>query len=170
MTDVTIRPARHDDAEAMLDIYRPCVQHTTISFETEVPDADAFRTRIDKAQSRWTWLVAQIDGCCAGYAYASMYRERAAYRYSCETSAYVAPGFHRRGVGTRLYAALFERLAALGYCNAYAGIALPNEASVALHRAVGFAPVGVFERAGWKFDGWHDVSWWQRRLRDAPPS
>jgi len=113
--------------------------------------------------------VAEAGGEIQGYAYGSSHRARAAYRWSVETSAYVREGHRGRGLGTCLYGELLPRLAALGYCNAYAGIALPNEGSQALHRRAGFEPVGVFRRVGRKFGSWHDVAWWQRPLRDAPP-
>jgi phosphinothricin acetyltransferase len=97
-----------------------------------------------------------------------MHRERAAYRWSAEVSAYVHADAQRQGIGRLLYEALLEELARKGFCNALAGIALPNDASVAFHRSLGFEPVGVFKAVGRKFDAWHDVSWLQRRLRDAP--
>lgn len=113
--------------------------------------------------------MAERDGECLGYAYGSSHRERAAYRWSVETSAYVAPRAHRQGVGKALYGRLLEALAGRGYCQAYAGITLPNEASMALHLSVGFTPVGVFQAVGRKLGAWHDVAWLQRRLRDQPP-
>lgn len=154
----------------MLAIYRPFVERSAVSFEVDVPDVAEFAKRIDKANERWQWIVAETEGQCAGYAYGSSHRERAAYRWSVEVSAYVHDAHRRRGVGRALYLALFDVLAARGYCNAYAGITLPNPASVALHRGVGFEPVGVFRNVGWKFGVWHDVAWFQRKLRDAPPS
>jgi len=167
---VSIRAATAADAAALLDIYRPFVEATAVSFETEVPTVDAFAARIDKALARWQWLVAEADGRVLGYAYGSTHRERAAYRWSVEVSAYVAEHGRRRGVGRMLYLRLFDALAQQGYCNAYAGVALPNPASIALHRSVGFAPIGTFEAVGRKFGRWHDVAWFQRRLRDAPPA
>lgn len=163
-----IRTASHADAPALLEIYRPYVEHTAISFETEVPTVDEFAARIDKALKRWTWLVAEENGKCIGYAYGSAHRERAAYRWSVETSAYIHADHHRQGVGRLLYEELFQQLESLGYCNAFAGIALPNDASVGLHRSVGFEPIGVFKRVGWKFDRWHDVAWLQRQIRELP--
>ena len=163
-----IRPARISDAEALLAIYAPFVEHTSVSFETAPPSVDEFAHRIEKVLGRWQWLVAEDDGRCVGYAYGSQHRERAAYRYSCEVSVYLAPTHLRQGLGRCLYGELLPQLAALGYCNAFAGIAQPNEASVAVHRAVGFTPIGLFEAVGRKFGRWHDVLWMQRRLRDAP--
>ena len=107
---------------------------------------------------------ATRDGRVAGYAYGTAHRARAAYRFSTETTVYVDAAHRRAGVGRALYEALFVALAARGLHRAYAGIALPNDGSVGLHRAVGFTPVGVFAEVGWKFDRWHDVSWWQRPL------
>ena len=166
--EFTIRDARPEDASALLDIYRPFVIDTAVSFELEPPTIEEFQRRMASAQSQWAWLVAECEGMVAGYAYASAFRTRAAYRWTTETSAYVHPAHRGRGVAGALYRRLFEVLVDKGFCNAYAGIALPNDASVAFHKSLGFTPVGVFHRAGWKFGKWHDVSWWEVRLRDAP--
>jgi len=165
-----IRPARRADAPGLLDIYRPFVEATTVSFEETVPGIDDFAARIEKSLARWQWLVACEDGACVGYAYGSSHRERSAYRWSVEVSAYVDARWQRRGIGRRLYLALFEHLARRGYCSAYAGIALPNEASIALHRNLGFTPCGVFHKVGRKFGRWHNVAWFERALRDEPPA
>ena len=164
-----IRPATPDDAASLLEIYRPYVEGTAVSFETETPSVEAFAARIDKALNGWAWLVAEQDGQCVGYAYGSLHRERAAYRWSVETSAYVRAGWHGRGLGQALYRALFDELAERGYCNALAVVVLPNPASLALHRSVGFEEVGVIKRGGHKFNRWHDVMWLQRVLRASPP-
>jgi phosphinothricin acetyltransferase len=165
----TTRAATAADAAGLLAIYAPFVERTAVSFETVVPTVEEFAARIDKSDSRWAWLVAERDGTLLGYAYGSTHRERAAYRWSVETSAYIDPRFQRQGIGTGLYHALFAVLAQKGYCNAFAGATLPNDASVALHRSVGFEPIGVFRSIGRKFGAWHDVAWMQRRLRDEPP-
>lgn len=169
MSDLEIRDAEARDAPALLDIYRPFITDTAVSFEEEPPMVADFAARIASAQTRWAWLVAEKDGEIAGYAYASAFRTRAAYRFTAETSAYVHPKHRGRGVAGALYRRLFEVLIAKGFCNAYAGIAMPNDASVAFHRALGFTPVGTFHRAGWKFGAWHDVSWWEVKLGDRPP-
>jgi phosphinothricin acetyltransferase len=169
VTSISIRDARAGDAAAVLDIYRPFVTDTAVSFEMEPPTAAEIEARIASAQSRWAWLVAERDGQVAGYAYASAFRTRAAYRFTAEVSAYVHPAHRGGGVARALYRRLFEVLIGKGYCNAYAGIALPNDASVAFHQALGFTSVGVFHRAGWKFGRWHDVSWWEVTLQDRPP-
>jgi L-amino acid N-acyltransferase YncA len=165
-----VRDAMPADAEALLAIYRPFVTDTAVSFEMEPPLVEEFAERIRTAQSRWAWLVAEEAGRAAGYAYAGSFRARQAYQWSVEVSAYVDPRHHGRGVGRALYERLLAFLIDRGYCTAYAGITLPNEASVRFHEAAGFTPVGVFRRAGRKFGAWHDVGWWQRELRDAPPA
>lgn len=166
--DFTIRDARPDDAAVLLDIYRSFVLDTSVSFELTPPTVAEFEARIASAQTQWAWLVAESAGGVAGYAYASAFRTRAAYRLTVETSAYVHPDHRGKGIAGALYRELFEVLRTKGYCNAYAGIALPNDASIAFHKSLGFTAVGVFHRAGWKFGKWHDVSWWEVRLRDEP--
>ena len=166
---LVIRSATEADAPVLLGIYAPFVENTAVSFELAPPSTAEFAARIRKSIAGWAWLVAERDGRCVGYAYGSVHRERPAYRWSVETSAYIAPDSHRLGIGSALYRALFAELAAKGYCNAFAGIALPNEASVALHRGAGFEPIGVFRAVGRKFGRWHDVAWFQRRLRELPP-
>ena len=170
MTDpLVIRQASAADAPALLAIYAPFVAQTPITFEVVAPSVDEFAGRIAKCLSGWQYLVAERGGRPVGYAYGSMHRERHAYRFSTEVSAYVEPSCHRQGVGRALYTQLFEDLATKGYCNAYAGVTVPNDASIGLHSAVGFEMIGVFKNIGWKFGRWHDVAWMQRTLRDAPP-
>ena len=168
LAPLKIRQATEADAPALLAIYAPYVEETPISFETVVPSVDEFAGRIRKYLSAWQYLVAERDGRIVGYAYGGTHRERAAYRFSVEVSAYVDRGCHRQGIGRALYAQLFADLAAKGYCEAFAGITYPNDASIGLHTAVGFEMIGVFRNIGWKFDRWHDVAWMQRRLRDRP--
>ena len=164
-----IRPATAADAESLLAIYRPFVESTAVSFETVVPTVDEFAARIAKALAGWQWLLAERAGECVGYAYGFTHRERRAYRWSVEVSAYVHPGHHRQGVGRTLYERLLEDLVSKGFCNAYAGITMPNEGSIALHRSLGFESIGVFKAVGRKFGKWHDVAWFQRVLRSSPP-
>jgi L-amino acid N-acyltransferase YncA len=164
-----IRAATVQDAPALLAIYRPYVENTPVSFEIEPPDVAAYAARIQKTLAGWQWLVAERDGEVLGFVYGSMHRDRPAYRWSVEVTAYVKPGSQRSGIGRALYQQLFQDLAAKGYCNAFAGVTLPNDASVGLHRAVGFEPIGVFRSIGYKFGKWHDVAWFQRQLRDGPP-
>lgn len=167
---LSIRPARIEDAAALLALYRPYIENTAISFETAVPSLADFGARIAKVLGAWQWLLAERDGVVLGYAYASQHRERAAYVYSVDVGIYLAPVAHRQGIGRALYERLFVDLAALGYCNAFAGVALPNAASVGLHESVGFTRVGIYQNTGWKLGRWHDVLWLQRPLRAIPLS
>ncbi len=159
-----IRLAREADAGAIAAIYAPFVEDTATSFETLPPAREEMVRRIAATTAGYPWLVCEIGDGIAGYAYATQHRGRAAYRWSVDTSVYIDPAHHRRGVGRGLYASLFEILRAQGFVNAYAGITLPNPGSVALHEAVGFTKVGVYERVGYKRGTWHDVGWWHLAL------
>ena len=139
------------------------MRDTWISFELDPPDDAEMARRIADYGSSHGWLVAEVDGVLAGYAYGSPHRTRAAYASSCDVAVYVDPAFARRGLGRALYAALIERLAGK-YHAAYAGIALPNDASIGLHEAMGFTSVGIYREVGWKLGAWRDVGWWQRLL------
>jgi phosphinothricin acetyltransferase len=162
---VTIRFATESDAEAVCDIYAPIVRDTPISFEVEPPTPEEMRQRIARTLEVLPWLVCERDGRLLGYAYASRHRERAAYQWCVDVSAYVAANARRMGVARALYRALFAVLALQGFYNAFAGIALPNAASVGLHEALGFRPVGIYEAVGYKMGAWHDVGWWQLTLQ-----
>ncbi len=157
------------DAAACAAIYAPYVRDTTITFELDPPSEAEMAARLATARDTHAWLVAEDDGRVVGYAYGSEYKSRAAYRWSCEVSVYVALGNHRGGVGKALYTELFSRLADRGYRMAVAGMTLPNDASVALHKRMGFEPVGTYRRIGWKHDAWRDVAWAQRPLAETPP-
>jgi L-amino acid N-acyltransferase YncA len=165
-----VRRARADDAAAFSAIYGPIVAETTISFEEVPPTEDEFRARIAAIGETWPWLVGEADGDVLGYVYASQHRERAAYRWSVDVAAYVRADARGRGVASTLYRTLFRVLAQQGFHRAFAGITLPNDASIALHRSVGFDLVGVYPEVGYKFGAWRDTSWWQRPLRDGAPA
>lgn len=162
--------ATFQDAGAIADIYRPYVRDTAISFETVSPTAQEMRSRMISTLARLPWLVVTDGDHVKGYAYASPHGPRDAYRWSADVSLYLDNSIHRRGHGRRIYTALINLLVAQGYINAYAAIALPNAASVGLHEAVGFTPIGVFDRIGFKNETWWDVGWWHRRLADPPSS
>ena len=159
-----MRLARADDAAACAAIYAPYVIDTAITFEHEPPSEAAMAERIATALGSHAWVVLDDGGRVSGYAYGGMFNFRSAYRWSCEVSIYVEPGRRRTGAGRLLYEDLFARLAARGYRTAVAGMTLPNEASTGLHEALGFEPVGVFRRIGFKHGRWHDVAWMQRPL------
>lgn len=158
---LTIRDATAEDAETCAAIYAPYVRDTVISLEAVPPDAAEMAARIGGSAA---WLVGEDAGRTVGYAYAGAFNPRAAYRWACSVSVYLEHGRRRTGAGRALYEALFVRLVDLGYRRATAGITLPNEASVGLHAALGFEPVGTFGRIGWKHDAWYDVAWMQRDL------
>lgn len=169
----TVRDAIPDrDAAACLAIYTPFVRDTFVSFEEEVPTLDEFGGRIRSTAATHPWLVLEDGGEVVGYAYASPHRTRAAYRWAADVAVYVAPSHRGVGAGRRLYSELLERLRRQRFQIACAGVTLPNEASVGLHRAMGFEPVGVYERIGWKRGAWRDVMWLQLELAprtDEPP-
>jgi L-amino acid N-acyltransferase YncA len=169
---LTIRDAGVADAAGCAAIYRPYVLGTAITFETEPPDDAEMGRRIETAGRSHAWLVAESEeGRLIGYAYAGPFATRPAYRWSCEVSVYLEPGRRRTGAGRTLYQALLPRLAGRGYRVAVGKMTLPNDASQGLHAALGFRPVGVHRRIGWKNGAWHDVAITQLDLDPAatPP-
>lgn len=134
------------------------------------PSTAEIGQRIAGTLERYPWLIAEDAEGVAGYAYATRHRERAAYQWSVEVSAYVRPGSQRRGIARRLYESLFAILAAQRFCNAYAGITIPNAPSVALHEALGFEHFTTFREIGYKLGEWHDVAWYLKQLRPRDPA
>jgi L-amino acid N-acyltransferase YncA len=173
---LAVRDATPQDAAACAAIYAPYVTDTAITFEYEPPTPADMAARIATAQRTHAWLVLTDGGQVVGYAYGGLHKERAAYAWACEVSVYLEVGRRRSGGGRALYEALLARLGERGFRSAVAGMTLPNEASVGLHRALGFEPAGTYRRIGWKHGAWHDVAWVQRRLgadgvsTDAPPT
>jgi L-amino acid N-acyltransferase YncA len=160
----TVRDAGPQDAARCAAIYAPYVRDTAVSFETEPPSAGEMARRIAAAGREHAWLVVEDGGDVVGYAYGGPFMSRAAYRWSATVSVYLDAAHQRSGGGRVLYGALLDRLAERGIRTVLAGVALPNEASEGLHRALGFAPVGTYRRVGWKLGRWHDVAWYQRDL------
>lgn len=161
----TVRPATAADAAHVAGIYNHYVLHTAISFEEAPVSDDEMARRIDRITGAGLpWLVAEHAGRVVGHAYAGPWRERAAYRHAVECTVYTAIDFQGRGAGSALYGALFERLAQGPWHTVLAVIALPNEASVALHEKFGLRKVAHFAEVGWKFGRWQDVGNWQRLL------
>ncbi len=163
--NATIRLATGTDAMGILAIYAPIVRETAISFEVTPPDVNQMRERIANTLGRFPWLVCADAEQILGYAYASAHRDRAAYQWSVDVSVYVDAQARRAGVGRSLYTSLLNLADLQGFYNAYAGITLPNPASVALHEAVGFRLVGIYRSVGYKLGKWHDVGWWHRGVR-----
>lgn len=161
---VTVRSATVEDAGRCAEIYAPFVTDTWISFELDPPDASEMARRIETALTSYDWLVAEVGEQIVGYAYASAHRSREAYKSSCDVAVYVDPAFSRKGTGRALYGALIESLPEKGVHAVFAGVALPNEASLALHKALGFTTVGIYKEVGWKLGQWRDVEWLQRLL------
>ena len=159
-----VRSASMQDAAAIQAIYAPIVERTAISFEDEPPAVEEMARRIVHTLQAYPYLVAEQDGQLLGYAYAGPHRARPAYRHSVDVTAYVAEAARKQGVAKALYGELLAALAGAEYHAAFAGIALPNPASEALHRAAGFELVGIYREVGFKFGRWHDVAWWQRLL------
>ena len=163
-----IRSVREGDAEAIHAIYAPIVRESIVSFETQPPSVTELQERIAKSHE---WLVYEHEGRVAGYAYAAPFHERAGYRWSVEVSIYVGVDVRGSGVGKELLTKLLERLKVRGFVNVFAGIALPNPASVRLFESFGFEAIARQRQVGFKLGGWHDVGWWQLRLQEptVPP-
>ena len=159
-------PAR--DAAACAAIYAPHVEGSPVSFEERAPDAAAMAARIERYDASHAWLVAEREGEVVGYAYATPFNERPAYRWSTSVSVYIADEARGEGIGRALYEALFGRLRGRGFRMACAGITLPNQASEGLHASLGFELVGVNREIGWKQGAWRDVGWYQLELTQAP--
>ncbi len=169
MDELRIRdadPAR--DAGDCAEIYAPHVEGSPVSFEEEAPDAAEMAARIERYGASHAWLVAEREGGVVGYAYATAFNQRPAYRWSASVSVYVGEGARGSGVGRALYEALLERLRESGFRMACAGITLPNEASVGLHESLGFEQTGLNREIGWKQGAWRDVGWFQLQLAPAP--
>jgi phosphinothricin acetyltransferase len=166
-----IRPVALDHAEQIAGIYAPSVENSHISFEERAPTADEMRERIGSYTKTHPWIVAMEDAEILGYAYACTHRARPAYRWAAETAIYVRESAQGRGIGKALYHELLRLLKLQHFHGVYAGITLPNDASIALHRSVGFTPVGVYREIGFKNGAWRDTSWWQLRLeRTSAPA
>jgi L-amino acid N-acyltransferase YncA len=163
-----IRMARESDAEAIAAIYRPWVESTAVSFETEAPGADEMARRIVATAAYAPWLVCEAADGIWGYAYASRHRDRAAYQWSVDVAVYVREDRRRQRTGRSVYQSLFALLRLQGFVAAHAGITQPNAASVGLHEALGFRHVATYPAVGFKLGAWHDVGWWQLRLQETP--
>ena len=159
-----IRPVVPADAAQIGEIYNYHVRETVVTFEEQPVNIDEMARRIAEATAAYPWLVSEQDGVIEGYACASAWKRRSAYRFAVESTVYVAPGCTGRGLGTRLYQALITELRGRGMHCAIGGIALPNPASIALHEKLGFVPIGQFRQVGWKLERWVDVGYWELLL------
>ena len=161
-----IRLADKNDSNNIIKIYEPYIKNTAISFETEVPSLSEFSNRIEKIISKYPFLVYEIDSNIAGYAYASQFRERAAFNYNVETSIYTLLEYHGKGIAYKLYDKLLKILYELGYINVYACYTVPNIKSKKFHKKFGFKETGLYKKTGYKFGQWHDLIWLHKKIRD----
>lgn len=160
-----IREYRAGDEIALCDIYNYYIANTVVTFEEVLLTEAQLKQRIDSNRQSHPWYVCELDDEVIGYSYASKFHQRSAYRYTAEASVYVKNGLSRRGVGRALYGMLLPELEKRGFHSVMGSIALPHEASVALHESFGFAKVAHFAEVGRKFDRWIDVGYWQKRFR-----
>jgi len=168
MDEILVRKARVEDADALVRIYAPYVNKTTITFEYDVPSTREFAERIKQTLPFYPYLIAEtLEGNILGYAYAGAYKTRAAYDWSVETTVYVKENCSVKGVGTRLYRTLEEVLKAQNFCQLIACITAGNTKSISFHKKLGYQEVGIFPRIGYKFDQWCDVLWMQKSIFDG---
>ena len=160
-------PAR--DAAGILAVYAPYIRKTAVTFETEVPALDAFTARVAGICADFPYLVLEVDGELAGYAYAHRQAERAAYAWNAELSIYLAGKWRGRGLGAPLYRLLERLLTMQGYVNLYGVITASNAGSIRLHEKLGYRQTGLHEKTGWKFGQWHDVVWLHKRMGAGEP-
>ena len=158
-----IRRATVSDAAFIAQTYRPLVEDHWASFETRAPTEDEIAARIEQAADAYPWLIAEAENRL-GYAYASPHRSRAAYQSSADTAIYCAEIARGKGVGKSLYQTLIDVLIAQNYVMAFAGVAMPNDASVSLHRSLGFELIGTYPNVGFKHGAWRNTTWWSRTL------
>lgn len=169
---MTIRNAELSDAGGIADIYNYYIEHTHVTFEEKPVNADDIRCRIKETKTdNLPYLTAVTeDGKILGYAYASKWKGRCAYRYSVEVTVYLSTNATGKGLGKKLYLALFAELRARSYHVAIGGVSLPNEASIALHESMGMKKVAHFKEVGFKFGQWVDVGYWQGMLNESSPN
>jgi phosphinothricin acetyltransferase len=160
-----IRSAKLTDAIDLLEIYKPYISNTPITFDLVMPSLEEFQEKLKVVTAKFPWIVYEINGEIVGYAYANTFRTKCAYEWSLESTVYVKEGKHGLGIGKQLYETLFQLLRAQGVINLFAGITLPNAASIKLHENCGFVPVGVYKKIGYKLNQWWDVGWWQLELQ-----
>ncbi len=161
-----IRLANKNDASGILDIYKPYIENTSFTFETEIPSVAEFQKRIEDYLENWPWLVCEDKGKITGYAYGAKYRERKGYQWCAESSIYIHDYYLKLGIGKALYEALIEILKQQGYRNVYAVINLPNDRSVKFHEKCGFSFLTIYPNVGYKLGEWKNVGWWQKKINE----
>lgn len=162
-----IRKVRLEDASAIAEIYNFYIENSIATFETEKVSAEDFQKRIEQTlKQNLPYFVSEENGELLGYAYASKWKDRFAYRFSVEVTVYLSTNATGKGLGTQLYQELFNALTQLGFHTAIGGISLPNPASEALHEKMGMVKVAHFQQVGYKFNQWIDVGYWQKHLSE----
>ncbi len=170
MSNVVIRLAKPEkDAAAILAVYAPYIEKTAITFETEIPSLESFTRRVEDIAAHFPYLLLEVDGELAGYAYAHRQAERAAFAWNAELSIYLKESFTGRGLGGLLYGLLEELLAMQGYVNFYGVITGSNAVSIELHERMGYHIIGRHEQTGFKFGQWHDTVWLHKRVSEGVP-
>ena len=171
MSKTVIREASEEDAGRLLEIYAYYVEKTAITFEYDVPSPEEFRERIRRIRQRYPYLVIEKDGVIEGYAYAGVFKDRAAYDRSCEMTIYLDRGARGRGLGRELYEALEQELKARGFLNLYACIGYPDAPdeyldynSAQFHEHLGYRTVGTFHQCGCKFGRWYSMIWMEKMI------
>ena len=161
---MSVRLAKQEDLPRILEIYKPYVENTAISFEYKTPTLEEFTKRFLGITARFPWLVWEENGIILGYAYGSAPFERAAYQWCAEASIYLCPEAQGRGIGKKLYADLEDSLQKQGYRKVYAIITTANEDSLAFHRAVGYRHTATMPDCGYKFGRWYGTVWMEKDL------
>ncbi len=165
-----IRKAVLDDAEAILSVYAPYIENTTITFEYDVPSVSDFKKRMEKILGTYPYFVCEENGGIVGYAYGCRFSERAAYNWDMELSVYIKEGFKGKGIGLALYSTVIETGRLMGIRNFCSRITSPNPASESLHKKLGFELEGVLKKSGYKLGVWKDVLYYTKHsLSDEPP-
>ena len=156
-----IRNASENDVRQICDIYNYYVSDTIVTFEESKVSESEMKSRVKLTLEKLPWIVYEIEGIIVGYAYASEWKSRCAYKHSLETTVYLRKGESGNGIGSKLYAELINRLKGKNFHALIGGISLPNDASIALHEKFGFKKIGQFKEVGHKFDAWIDVGYWE---------
>ena len=163
-----IRFITEADYQGALEVYALYVLHTAVTFDYEVPSLEDFSQKLYGISQRYPVLVCEIDGQVVAYCYGGAHRAKIAYQWSVESTIYISEAYHGKGLGHIMYTALFDILRLQGFINVYAGVSVPKAQSEHFHLKYGFKPVGVFEKIGYKFGQWHDLSWFEYRLVEHP--
>lgn len=160
-----MRAAEAKDVNRILEIYKPFIEKTPITFEYSVPSLETFRKRFERITEQFPWLVCEVDGEVAGYAYVELPFERAAYQWNADIAVYIAPNYQRMKIASAFYKCIEQILKLQGYYHLYACITETNETSLYFHRALGFREFANFKKSGYKMGRWHDVIWFEKQLQ-----